>query len=127
MQADKIVGASDAFLVLDDTGLLKKGDHSVGVAPQYASMLGKRANCQTLMSLTLVSLTLARDEVSVPVGLRLFLPERSSDLSQVLATALTYNKQTINIDLSIVCRADGKKALRAALTLRQDLALSLPP
>ena len=39
-------------------------------APQYASALGKRANCQTL-----VSLTLARDEVPVPVGLRLFLPE----------------------------------------------------
>lgn len=70
VQADKIVGAPDAFLVIDDTGLAKKGDHSVGVAPQYASMLGKRANCQTL-----VSLTLARDEVPVPVGLRLFLPE----------------------------------------------------
>lgn len=70
VQAGRIVGASDAFLVVDDTGLPKKGDHSVGVAPQYASMLGKRANCQTL-----VSLTLARDEVPVPVGLRLFLPE----------------------------------------------------
>ncbi|OKP64428.1 hypothetical protein BTE77_34830 [Ensifer adhaerens] len=70
VQADRIVGASDAFLVIDDTGLPKKADHSVGVAPQYASMLGKRANCQTL-----VSLTLARDEVPVPVGLRLFLPE----------------------------------------------------
>ncbi|WP_082571715.1 IS701 family transposase [Ensifer sp. Root142] len=69
VQADRLVGASDAFLVIDDTGLPKKGDHSVGVAPQYASMLGKRANCQTL-----VSLTLARDEVPVPVGLRLFLP-----------------------------------------------------
>jgi SRSO17 transposase len=65
LQADRIVGASDAFLVIDDTGLPKKGDHSVGVAPQYASMLGKRANCQTL-----VSVTLARDEVPVPVGLR---------------------------------------------------------
>jgi SRSO17 transposase len=70
VQADRLVGASDAFLVIDDTALPKKGDHSVGVAPQYASMLGKRANCQTL-----VSLTLARDEVPVPVGLRLFLPE----------------------------------------------------
>lgn len=70
LQADKIVGAPDAFLVIDDTGLPKKGDHSVGVAPQYASMLGKTANCQTL-----VSVTLARDEVPVPVGLRLFLPE----------------------------------------------------
>ncbi len=38
----------------------KKGKHSVGVASQYASALGKNANCQTL-----VSLTLARDEVPV--------------------------------------------------------------
>jgi SRSO17 transposase len=37
VQADKIVGALDAFLVIDDTGLPKKDDHSVGVAPQYAS------------------------------------------------------------------------------------------
>jgi SRSO17 transposase len=44
--------------------------HSVGVAAQYASALGKTANCQTL-----VSLTLARNEVPVMVGLRLFLPE----------------------------------------------------
>ncbi len=69
-QADRIVGASDAFLLVDDTGLPKKGDHSVGVAPQYASMLGKRANCQTL-----VSVTFARDEIPVPVGSRLFLPD----------------------------------------------------
>ena len=69
-QADKLVGGAEAFLVVDDTSLPKKGTHSVGVAPQYASMLGKRANCQTL-----VSTTLAKDEVPVAVGLRLFLPE----------------------------------------------------
>ena len=40
------------------------------MAPQYASALGKTANCQTL-----VSLTLARREVPVPIALRLFLPE----------------------------------------------------
>lgn len=50
--------------------LPKKGERSVGVAPQYASALGKNANCQTL-----VSLTLASGEVPVMVGLRLFLPE----------------------------------------------------
>src|ERR1700687_3690355 len=70
IQADKLVGGADAFLVIDDTALPKKGTHSVGVAPQYASALGKTANCQTL-----VSLTLARDEVPVMIGLRLFLPE----------------------------------------------------
>src|SRR3712207_947489 len=68
--ADRLVGSPDAILVIDDTALPKKGSHSVGVAPQYASALGKTANCQTL-----VSLTLARDEVPVPIALRLFLPE----------------------------------------------------
>jgi SRSO17 transposase len=70
VQADKLVGGSDAVLVIDDTALPKKGEHSVGVASQYASALGKTANCQTL-----VSLTLARGEVPITVGLRLFLPE----------------------------------------------------
>ena len=70
IQADGLVGGSDAVLVIDDTAVPKKGQHSVGVAPQYASALGKTANCQTL-----VSLTLARGEVPVMVALRLFLPE----------------------------------------------------
>src|SRR6202167_5619162 len=70
IQADKLIGGASAVLVVDDTALPKKGSHSVGVAPQYASALGKTANCQTL-----VSLTLARDEVPVMIGLRLFLPE----------------------------------------------------
>jgi len=51
------------FLWLQDT-------HSVGVAAQYASALGKTANCQTL-----VSLTLARGEVPGTLAPRLFLPE----------------------------------------------------
>jgi len=69
-RADHLVGGPDAYLVIDDTALPKKGTRSVGVAPQYASTLGKNANCQTL-----VSVTLARGEVPVPVALRLFLPE----------------------------------------------------
>ena len=70
VQADRLVGGKDAVLVIDDTSMPKKGDRSVGVAPQYASTLGKTANCQTL-----VSLTLARGEVPVMVALRLFIPE----------------------------------------------------
>ncbi|CUA99569.1 IS701 family transposase [Pannonibacter indicus] len=69
-EADRLVGGDDAWLIIDDTALPKKGRHSVGVAPQYASTLGKNANCQTL-----VSVTLASREVPVMVGLRLFLPE----------------------------------------------------
>jgi SRSO17 transposase len=69
-QANRLVGGPDAILVIDDTALLKKGSHSVGVASQYAGVVGKNANCQTL-----VSLTLAKGEVPVPIVLRLFLPE----------------------------------------------------
>jgi hypothetical protein len=68
VQADRLVGGSNAVLVIDDTAIAKKGTHSVGVAAQYASALGKTANCQTL-----VSLTLARGEVPVILTLRLFL------------------------------------------------------
>ena len=70
IQADRLVGGQDAVLVIDDTALPKKGERSVGVAPQYASALGKTANCQSP-----VSVTLASREVPVMVGLRLFLPE----------------------------------------------------
>jgi hypothetical protein len=46
-----MVGREDAYLIVDDTALPKKGTHSLGAAPQYASALGKNANCQTLASL----------------------------------------------------------------------------
>src|ERR671926_173921 len=69
-KADQLVGGADAVLVIDDTALPKKGMLSVGVARQYCGQLGKQANCQAL-----VSLTLAGKEVPVPVGLRLFLPQ----------------------------------------------------
>jgi SRSO17 transposase len=68
--ADRLLGGQDAVLVIDDTALPKKGELSVGVARQYCGQLGKRANCQAL-----VSLTLARGEVPIPLALRLFLPE----------------------------------------------------
>jgi SRSO17 transposase len=69
-QANRLVGGPDAVLVIDDTALPKKGTHSVGVASQYAGVMGKNVNCQSL-----VSLTLAKDEVPIPIVLRLFLPD----------------------------------------------------
>jgi SRSO17 transposase len=64
------VGGAKAWLIIDDTAMPKKGTNSVGVAPQYASTLGKQANCQTM-----VSVTLASGEVPVMLSLRLFLPD----------------------------------------------------
>jgi SRSO17 transposase len=73
-KADAIVGGDEAVLVIDDPALPKKGTRSVGLAPQYCGELGKQANCQAL-----VSLTLARGEVPVPIGLWLFLPKSWTD------------------------------------------------
>lgn len=67
--ADRLVGGPKAVLIIDDTALVKQGRHSVGVARQYCGELGKQANCQAL-----VSLTLAQGEVPLPVALRLYLP-----------------------------------------------------
>jgi SRSO17 transposase len=40
------LGDSEAVLVLDETGFLKKGRHSAGVARQYSGTAGRIENCQ---------------------------------------------------------------------------------
>jgi SRSO17 transposase len=56
--------------IIDDTGFPKKGRHSVGVARQYCGQLGKQDSCQVA-----VTLAVANDHASLPVGYRLYLPE----------------------------------------------------
>ena len=51
--ADALVGGKDAELIVDDTALLNQGKHSVDVKRQHCGVLGKQANCQVLVSLTL--------------------------------------------------------------------------
>jgi SRSO17 transposase len=56
--------------IVDDTGIPKKGQHSVGVTRQYCGQLGKTDNCQVA-----VSLSLANEAASLPIAYRLYLPE----------------------------------------------------
>jgi SRSO17 transposase len=56
--------------IVDDTGLPKKGAHSLGVGRQYCGQLGKQDNCQVA-----VSLSIANDAASLPIAHRLYLPE----------------------------------------------------
>jgi SRSO17 transposase len=46
------LGASQAVLVVDETGLLKKGQHSAGVARHESGTAGRVANCQLGVFLT---------------------------------------------------------------------------
>jgi SRSO17 transposase len=56
--------------IVDDTGFVKKGTHSVGVVRQYCGQVGKQENCRVA-----VSLSLATEQVSLPIAWRLYLPE----------------------------------------------------
>jgi SRSO17 transposase len=56
--------------ILDDTGFLKQGSHSVGVQRQYTGSAGKVANCQVAVSLSIATTT-----EHVPIDFALYLPE----------------------------------------------------
>src|SRR5271163_1292323 len=62
-------GRIEAWIV-DDTGFVKRGVHSVGVARQYCGRLGKTDNCQVA-----VTLSIANHSASLPIAYRLYLPE----------------------------------------------------
>jgi SRSO17 transposase len=55
--------------VIDDTGLLKQGSHSVGVQRQYTGSAGKVTNCQVAVSLCVATRT-----EHLPIDFALYLP-----------------------------------------------------
>jgi SRSO17 transposase len=56
--------------IVDDTGFLKQGKHSVGVQRQYTGSAGKVANCQLGVSLSVATRT-----EHLPLDFELYLPE----------------------------------------------------
>ena len=56
--------------IVDDTGFLKQGTHSVGVHRQYTGSAGKVTNCQVA-----VSLAVATASEQIPIDFELYLPE----------------------------------------------------
>lgn len=66
--------------VVDETGWLKQGKSSVGVARQYCGAVGKTANCQVC-----VELAISNGFIAAPMGGRLYLPKVWTDDPQACA------------------------------------------
>jgi SRSO17 transposase len=60
--------------IVDDTGFLKQGRHSVGVQRQYTGSAGKIANCQIGVSLSVATAT-----EHLPIDFELYLPRSWAD------------------------------------------------
>lgn len=75
--------------IVDDTGFLKQGTHSVGVQRQYTGSAGKIANCQTAPSLTIATRT-----EQLPVDFALYLPESwTEDPARREEARIPWNRQ----------------------------------
>jgi SRSO17 transposase len=70
-QVAKEMGAPDGVIIVDESGFVKKGQDSVGVARQYCGTLGKVDNCQVG-----VFAAYASRQGYALVDTRLFLPEQ---------------------------------------------------
>src|SRR5262249_42781557 len=90
--------------IIDDTGFLKQGTHSVGVQRQYTGSAGKITNCQIGVSLSVASRT-----EHVPIDFALYLPKSWLDSPARRRTA-RIPKETIfktkpELALDLVVRA----------------------
>jgi len=64
--------------IVDDTAFPKQGKHSVGVARQYCGQIGKQANCQAA-----VSLSVSTWSASLPIAWRLLPPNHRRTSARV--------------------------------------------
>src|SRR4051794_23556897 len=100
--------APDAWVV-DDTGFIKDGTASPGVARQYSGTLGKVGNCQIGVSICAVT-----DAASCPLSWRLFLPERWDDTcaaEEQAAAAIRARRERAGIPEDVRHRAKWRLAL----------------
>lgn len=105
----------EGVLIVDDTGLPKKGSHSVGVARQYSGTLGRVDNCQVVVSAHYV------DRVfDWPITARVYLPQswakdrQRRTQAQVPRAVGFQTKGAIALDL-VDCAREAGIAARAAV------------
>lgn len=94
--------------IIDDTGFLKQGKHSVGVKRQYTGSAGKVANCQVG-----VSLTVSNGLEHLPIDFELYLPEEwINDLARRREAKVPEDirfKTKVDLALDMIDRAAADK------------------
>ena len=93
--------------IIDDTSFPKQGSHSVGVHHQYCGQLGKQANCQVV-----VTLSIANHHASLPIAYRLYLPQAWID--DAARRAKTHVPAAIKFKTKPQIALDQIRAARAA-------------
>ena len=94
--------------IVDETGWLKQGSHSVGVAHQYCGAVGKSANCQVN-----VQVAVTDGLAAMPVAAQLYLPEswtrerERCRAAGVPAEVVFATKPQIALELIRAALADG--------------------
>jgi len=78
--------------VFDDTGFVKDGRMSPGVARQYTGTAGKITNCQVA-----TTLHLATDQASCPIDWRLFIPESWDPASDKASADVAHRRAAAGI------------------------------
>jgi SRSO17 transposase len=112
------LGEADGVMLIDESGVVKQGQDSVGVAAQYCGSVGKVGNCQVGVHLGYVSrqgYTLLDSQLFMPAE---WFDEAHSDRRQAcgVPAQLTYQtKPELGLEL-----------LRAALKRNQQLQQPLP-
>ncbi len=106
--------------IIDDTSYPKQGTHSVGVHHQYCGQLGKQANCQVV-----VTLSIANHDASLPIAYRLYLPQEWAE------DAARRNKAHVPEAIAFktkpqIALEQIRKACAAGVMSVKELALSLP-
>ena len=110
LYATKAMQEQDSLMVwiIDDTGFLKQGTHSVGVQRQYTGSAGKITNCQIGVSLSVASRT-----EHVPIDFELYLPrtwvddEKRKRQARIPAERGFKTKPELALDMVARAKEDG--------------------
>jgi SRSO17 transposase len=103
------LGADDGVLIIDETGFLKKGEHSAGVARQYSGTAGRIENAQIG-----VFLAYASSKGHALIDRELYLPGEWCNDADRRAEAAIPDKVTFATKPALACRMIGR-ALNAGL------------